>query len=165
MSYKEQAQAMDIIVVYNPQSLLHRLIKKVTGYRAGHVALYAGDGMIYEAGSTGVIRRKWKNYSKKSKVFLCRDLLMNENKELHIRKYCFEKENQDYAFLQLPIFVFKYWFGVNHVPDVSKKAMVCSEFVAGAYASAGIKICDEKPHETSPGDILFSDRLWRAECR
>lgn len=166
MNYKELAQAMDIIVVYNPKSILHKIISKVTGYRAGHVALYVGDGKIYEAGSTGIVRRKWKNYNKKALVFLCRYQAMNEAIEMAIRTYCFKAEGNNYAFAQLLMMFLKYTFRLSHVPDVSKKAMICSEFVSAAYASAGIRLCDKcHDHEVSPADILNSTKIWRIECK
>ena len=48
-NYKDQLKLLDIIIVYNKKSLLHRLIRRVTGYKAGHVLIYAGKNKIVEA--------------------------------------------------------------------------------------------------------------------
>lgn len=165
MSYWEKLQAMDIIVVYNPKSWLHRIIGKITGYKAGHVALYVGDGKIYEAASTGVHRRNCKKYGKRRKIYICRVLDIKESQEIGIRNYCFECEHVHYAFLQLVVMLFQYIFRFSKVPDVSKKAMICSELVANAFSSAGIKLCDKKPWETTPADIIRSDKVFVIECQ
>ncbi|RPI78800.1 MAG: hypothetical protein EHM45_05280 [Desulfobacteraceae bacterium] len=161
ITYKNKAQPLDIIVVYNPKSWLHHLIHRVTGYKAGHVAIYMGDGMITEAGSGGVIRRTWKNYKSGSRVYLARVLSLTESQELKIREYCFESERRPYAFGQLIMILIKNLFRVRHVPDVSRQAVICSEFIALVFKSAGVVLCP-KVHtwETTPGDILKSEVVF-----
>lgn len=161
ITYKSHAQPFDIIIVYNPKSWLHRLIHRVTGYKAGHVALYMGDGIITEAGSGGVIRRTWKNYKSGSRVYLARVINLTESQELKIREYCFESERKPYAFGQLIMIFLKNLFRVRHVPDVSRQAVICSEFVAAAFKSAGVVLCPGiRPHETTPGDIMKSEVVF-----
>lgn len=164
MNYKETVQAMDILVVYNPKSWLHRLIKGVTGYKAGHIAIYVGDGMIYDANSAGVQRRKWRNYKSYSKIYICRYMLMTESIELKIREYLFSKENDRYSFLQLAVILIKNIFQLPRSIDASKKAEMCSELAAGAFKYAGISLCDKPDYDTYPGDILHSDKLWSIKC-
>lgn len=161
ITYKNLAQPLDIIIVYNPKSWLHRLIYRVTEYKAGHVALYLGDGMIVEANSSGVHRKPWKNYRDGMKVYLARPLGMTETMELNIRMYCLANENKPYAFAQLAMIFFKNLFRVRHVPDVSKQAVICSEFVAWAFWYGGIYLCPGvRAPETTPGDIAKSDKVF-----
>lgn len=157
--YKDKAKPMDIIIVYNKKSWFHRIIKGVTGYKAGHVALYLGDGMISEANSTGIHRKPWKNYNNNCMVYLGRYLMMTEQQELAIRKYAIDMEGREYSFFQLAGMVIKNIFKTNKVPDVSKQAMICSEFIANAYKTAGIHLSLYYAHNTSPADILRSRLL------
>jgi len=165
MSYKEKLQPMDIIVVYNPKSWLHRIIAGVTQYKAGHVAIYVGDNMIYEAGSTGVKRKSCKEYTEKCKIYICRYKEMTEIKEMLIRNYLFKKENDKYSFFQLGMMLIGYFFKISNIPDVSKKAEICSELVAEAYKFACIPLCKKESWQTYPGDILYSDKIWRIKCQ
>ncbi len=163
-NYKTVIQPMDIIMVYNRRSWLHRIIHGVTGYKAGHVALYLGDGMICEANKTGVHRKEWKDYNAPRRVFLARPIAMNETKELAIREFCFDSENQKYAYGQLILILIKNLLHVRHVPDVSKQAVICSEFVARAFRAGGIDLCPNlDPQETTPGDITNSAEVYVTE--
>ena len=160
ITYKSKSQPLDIIIVYNPRSWLHRLIYGVTSYKAGHVALYLGDGIIIEANSSGVHRKPWKNYRDGMLVYLARPIAMTEAAGLKIREYCFKSENRPYAFGQLIAIFFKNLFHVRHVPDVSKQAVICSEFVACALQEGGIILSSVMTFETTPGDIMKSDRVF-----
>jgi uncharacterized protein YycO len=140
---------------------LHRLIYGVTHYKAGHVALYLGDGIICEANSSGVHRKPWKNYREGMRVYLARPISLTETAGLKIRKYCLESENRPYAFLQLIMIFIKNIFRVRHVPDVSKQAVICSEFVADAFYEGNIDLCPGiYSDETSPGDIAKSEKIY-----
>ena len=161
INYKDKAHPLDIIITYNPHSWLHRLIYGVTHYKAAHVALYLGDGMIIESNSTGVHRKPWKNYRDGMLVYLARPIAMMEMAELKIRAACLDRENEPYAFGQLVAIFFKNLFHVRHVPDVSKQAVICSEFVADVFREGGINLCpDLNPWEVTPGDIMKSDRVF-----
>ena len=161
ITYKSKIQPLDIIIVYNPRSWLHRLISRVTHYKAGHVALYLGDGLIAEANRSGVHVKDWKNYRDGMLVYLGRCHNMNETREVKIRQYANDSINRPYAFAQLAMIFFKNLFNVRHVPDVSKQAVICSEFVARAFKEAGILLCPGiRPEETTPGDIMRSRELF-----
>lgn len=164
IDYKSKIQPLDILIVYNPRSWLHRLIYGVTHYKAGHVALYLGDGMIIEANSTGVHRKQWKNYREGMKVYIARPLSITETSELKIRSACLDMENDRYAFLQLAMIFIKNLFRVRHVPDVSKQAVICSEFVATVFLAGGINLCPGiNPWEVTPGDIMKSNSVYLIE--
>lgn len=159
ITYKALAQPMDIIVVYNKKSWLHKIIKGVTGYKAGHVAQYMGDGQISEANKTGIHRRDWKNYNNNCYVYLCRYMQLTKDHEQKMKQYIYSVEGQKYSKLQLIAMFFNKTFRIKSIPDVSKQAQICSEFVTNAYLAAGIKISQEKPHNTAPSDICQSHVL------
>jgi hypothetical protein len=161
ITYKTKIKPMDIIIVYNKRSWLHRLIYGITDMQAGHIALYLGDGIICEANSTGIHRKPWKNYNDNMLVYLARCKIINETRGILIRRFCWDMENRKYAFGQLIVMALKYLFRLSHVPDVSKKAMICSEFVANAMLAGDINLCPGKAaHEITPGDILKSSAVW-----
>lgn len=165
MSYKDQLQPLDIIVVYNPKSWLHRLIKGVTGYKAGHVALYTGFDEIYEAQSEGIHKTRVKTYPVKSRVYICRVMDLDIMQRNRIIVKCMALEGKKYAFLQLAMMWAKYTFKIKRVPDVSKKAMICSEFVARVFEEVDIDLSWKPSWEVTPGDILESKKVWRIECQ
>lgn len=164
VNYKRKIMPLDIIIIYNKKSFLHKLIHGVTGYRAGHVALYMGNEMISEATKSGIHRKKWKNYSRNCNIYLARFLQLSETQELKIRQYVYECENQKYSFLQLLAILLMYIFKLKKIPDVSKKAQICSEFVAMSFMRAGINLCNKSPHATVPGDLLKSNILSIIKC-
>lgn len=160
IDYKAILQPYDIIVVYNPRSLLHRLIYRVTEYKAGHVALCYGHGEIVQAQSTGIKIHALNKYTGKF-VYVLRprkELSHQQRQKMH--EYIENSLDKKYAFLQLFMILIKYMFRLSQVPDVNKKAMICSEFVANCYVYANIELCREKIcHEVAPADILNSDKL------
>jgi hypothetical protein len=129
------------------------------------VALYVGDGMIYEQNSLGVNRRTCKNYTDYHHITLARVQQISEVQELDIRNFCFQVECQKYAFMQLVMMFLKYTFRLSKVPDVSKKAMICSEFVDKAFKVAGIDLTGKASHEVCPSDIVNSQKIWRIVCQ
>jgi len=160
IDYKTILQPYDIIVVYNPRSLLHRLIYRITEYKAGHVALYYGHEEIVQAQSTGIKLHGLNKYTGKLVYVLrYREKLIPAQGQM-IDCYVKESINKEYAFLQLVLLWVKYTFRLSHIPDVSKKAMICSEFVANCYINANIDLCaKKKSHEVVPSDIFNSPKL------
>jgi hypothetical protein len=55
-------------------------------------------------------------------------------------------------------------FGVRHVPDVSRQAVICSEFVAKAFIEGSegkMDLCPTIPSWTvTPGDIAKSEKIY-----
>ena len=159
MKYVEYLQPCDVIVVYNPRSWLHRVIRNVTSEKAGHVALNRGDGTIVEATSRGIKINNLKKYKKGSMVYLARASNLDETKIKTILKYTVEVMGQKYAFGQLFAILLKYTFKLHWIPDVERDAQICSEFIANAFLKAGIRVNHKHPHEIVPGDYLKSDNF------
>jgi uncharacterized protein YycO len=161
ITYKSKIQPLDIIIVYNPRSWLHRLISRVTHYKAGHVALYLGDGLIAEANRSGVHVKEWKDYRDGMRVYLARCPDAVGERGRCIREYAANAVNTPYAFGQLVAILFKNIFRLRHVPDVSGQAMICSEFVARAYRAGDVVLCPGiRPEETTPADITQSRSVF-----
>lgn len=166
MSYKENLKELDIIIVYNKKSWLHRLVYGFTGYKAGHVAIHLGNLKIIEANSTGVKIKPCKNYTKNHRIVLATAKgfknvpagYINERQHAILR-YCDKKLNTKYAYGQIIILWLKYIFKLKSTPDISKKAMICSEFVANAFLAGDIKLSHLPAHETTPGHIMSSDEV------
>ncbi|MBU2037932.1 MAG: hypothetical protein KKH95_02225, partial [Gammaproteobacteria bacterium] len=58
-----------------------------------------------------------------------------------------------YSFFQLPVIALSYLFK-TFMPDVSKKAVICSELIAEYYKKIGIKINGKEPQNVAPVDYL-----------
>ncbi|HPA71671.1 MAG TPA: hypothetical protein PLI62_14215 [Spirochaetota bacterium] len=163
--YKELARKGDIIVVYNRKSWLHRLIVKVTDrgsrYKAGHVALYLGNTIIAEANSAGIHRKNWKDYTPGTHcVYLARFIGLTEEQYVKMYGFVMDSENEPYSFFQLPMILIKRIFRLKHVPDVSRKAMICSEFVCNAFRFVGVDLASGKnAAEVTPIDILCAENF------
>lgn len=159
MSYKENLKELDIIIVYNKKSWLHRLIYGFTKYKAGHCAIHLGNLKIIEANSTGVKIKECKDYTKNHKIIIATPKQINDSQKYLIRKYCDERLNTKYAFGQLIVMALKYIFKLKSTPDISKRAMICSEFVANAFLAGDIDLSGLPAHETTPGHIMSSDEV------
>jgi len=159
MTYKDIIEPFDIIIIYNPKSWLHKMIYKVTEYKAGHVALYLPGGNIAQAVSTGVCIKDLKDYDSNYKIYLAR--YGNFNSEIY-RSLSISVENslgKKYSYFQLIAMLFQYIFHINRIPDVSKSAMICSEFIAKTFEDADIDISFKPSWQVTPADIYNSKKL------
>ena len=165
IDYKHLLQRADILLVYNKRSLLHKLICKITRresseYKAGHVALYLFDDLMTEASAFGIRNKKLKSYDvNKHALYIARHVGIDETIQKKIINSAITKAGNRYAFLQLPLILFKYLFKLNNIPDVSRKAMICSEFVASEYAGAGAPLFTKDSEEVTTNDYFSCDKL------
>jgi len=162
LAYKDNLKFGDVIVVYNPQSLLHKLIGLITKeqkFKAGHVAMSYYDNIV-EAGSRGVDVKQYKDYSPKHHIYVVRpmqDITMYQR--LPMEEYISDKMGEEYSFFQLPVIALKYILHLKRTIDVSRKAVICSELIAGCYEKAGIAVSTKEPSDTAPVDFLISSNF------
>ena len=158
LAYKNDLRFGDVIVVFNPKSLLHRLIDKITGQKtpmkAGHVAMYYEGIQIIEAASSGVGIKPCKNYTPNHILHVKRYAKMDVPEIMLLEKAIKDSVGERYSFFQLPIIALSYLLRKN-MPDVSKKAVICSELVAGFYKKIGKEINRKTPQNVSPIDFLI----------
>ena len=159
LAYKNNLSFGDVIVVYNPKSLLHRLIDKVTGQKtplkAGHVAMFYEGMSIIEANSSGVNIKPCKNYTPHHLIYVRRCKTIDVAHIMILERAIKDSLKKKYSFFQLPVIALAYLFK-RGLPDVSKKAVICSELVAELYDKIGITINRKKPQNVAPIDFLIS---------
>jgi uncharacterized protein YycO len=162
LAYKNNLSFGDVIVVYNPKSLLHRLIDKVTGrhtpFRAGHVAMFHEGMNIVEANSSGVNIKPCKNYTPHHLIYVRRCKTVDIAHIMILEKAIQDSIKEKYSFFQLPVIMLSYLFK-RSMPDVSKKAVICSELIAGYYQKIGIKINRKTPQNVAPIDFLLDENF------
>jgi hypothetical protein len=162
LAYKDNLTFGDVIVVYNPRSLLHKAIAFITGkkrYKAGHVAMsYYGN--IVESASKGVDVKQYKDYSPYHHIYVMRirERITQEQIDL-MQQYISNAIGTKYSFFQLPVIALKYIFHLPRTLDISRSAVICSEFLADCYRFAGIKISRKIPADTAPIDFLSSNKF------
>ena len=165
LAYKNDLQFGDVIVVYNPDSLLHRLIDFVTGkktpLKAGHVAMVHDGIRIVEANSRGVAIKECKKYSSKHTLYVRRYKDLDEAHIFIMVRVIDKTLKHKYSFFQLPIIALAYIFKKS-MPDVSKKAEICSELIAGYYERVGVKINKKEPQNVAPIDFLKDNNFITA---
>jgi len=161
IKYSNILREADIIVVYNRRSWLHRLIYGVTGYKAGHVLIYLFSDLIAEAQINGVRVKNLKKYKKtKYDLYIFRYKMVDVDKSSAIIASSLKCCGERYAVLQLIAILFKYLFRLKKIKDVSRKAMICSEFVARAYKDAGVSLFPNKnTAEVVPSDFIHNALL------
>jgi len=173
IQYTQLLKDADILLIFNKKSFLHKIIHWVTkpesdskyipeGWKAGHVAIYLTKGIIAEALGDGIGKKRLRTYNdKKYKLFIARcDKLTEELKnKIIIEALKIERTGTKYAFFQLPLFLLHKFFKVENVPDVSKKAMICSEYVAESYKKAGVPLFNKDSEEVNPNDFFESTLL------
>lgn len=165
IKYYENLQTGDIINVFNKRNIFHRLVSwlvnRKSNLKAGHSAIYLFDNLMIEANAMGVKAKKLRTYKKSKYVIYV--LRLKNKMDDSIYKNFLESAviniGNRYAFLQLFALLFKYVFRLTKVPDVSKKSMMCSEYVATTYEYAGIQLFDKKPAEVAPQDYFDCDKL------
>ena len=148
-----------VIVVYNTKSFLHKIIAVITRKpftpKAGHVALYLEETDVAEAIARGVVLRKVKGFNaKKYNIYLARYRDLDESTCNKIIEAAVTMVGTPYSYWQLPLLWFKYFFKLKSIPDASKKAVICSEFISKCFKEADIDLFGKDCEEAVPVDYL-----------
>lgn len=145
----------DIIVVKS-RTMIGRIIRSVTGSWASHVAVYIGDGLVFEArpgGAKAVPLSSYEGDTWEYKVF--RLLISKEQKEVFIHKLI-QKSGYGYDYGQILSILIKQLFSVN-LKAQNRRLAICSELIYEAAKEAGIEVPPIKQAYIVPGDFL----KWR----
>lgn len=156
----------DIILIYNKKSWLHRLIAFFTGtthkpMKAAHVALYIGNGMMFEANFYGTYIKKLRNLTAPDIAVHIARIIPDLTPELTtaLVDTAIANTQRPYSFAQLLLAAIQYLFKRRNVPDASKRAVICSEIIAEIYESIGLRLFDKPSWEVTPQDFFSSPKL------
>jgi len=156
----------DIFIVFNKESFFHKVIGAITGksngMKAGHVFMYLFDDLIIEASVRyGVNIRNMPSFKPNKHIVYRARLVggLHSDYQHYLVRLALLKVRYKYSFLQILLLLFKYVFGIKHIPDASKKAVICSELIADLYNEIGIKLFDKPSYEVVPKDYLKNINL------
>lgn len=151
----------DIILIHNKRSFLHKLICCITSKnvkdKVAHAQLYIGNEQVIEAKSTGVKVNNLRTFNKlKHSIYIKRYEYLDFSLRKKISNMAMELKGQRYSFLQLLAFLIKYIFKIKNMPDVDKKAVVCSELIVEIFRKCGIRLFPSKDDaDVSPQDLMY----------
>lgn len=155
---RNNIKAGDILLSRNKKAPISKIISGVTRSYWSHAFLYIGEGKILESSIGGVaihpLEKYLNNIYDVGLFRINKDLLEEEIFALikNARKFA----GISYGYLQLAWFLILRLFGKSEDPDWSidvDEGMVCSELVANAYETIGIKFKDLPPHQIEPADL------------
>jgi hypothetical protein len=158
-----ELQLGDLIIVQS-QTPVGRLIRWATRSWASHVAVYIGEGLVFEAKPSRAGYVQLSKYTKsaqhKWRVYRLREC--HEKRLLFVTKLL-RKEGRQYDFLQIGYLFVVSLLGLRgHLSTKTRhNRSICSEVVFEALAEAGIKWPQWKQSNAVPGDFEKWDKLER----
>ena len=163
--YQDLLVEGDVIIVYNKEKFLHKLISYFTGRdkprKAGHVAMYLCDKLMAEATSKGIRIKDLKKYRyPKYDLYLGRKKHLTDEEKKELQTYAIKQAGTQYSFLQLLGLIINYFLKRSIIKDVNKKAMICSEFICSSYKHIGKDLVPNKDCAlVTPQDLLDTKEL------
>lgn len=148
-------QPGDIIVVKS-NTIIGRIIRKVTNSWASHVAVYIGNGFVFEArpgGARAVPVSLYEGSKWEYRVFRMR--VSQPQKEAFINRLI-QKSGRGYDYGQILSLALKHMFDID-LKAQNKQLAICSELVYEAAKEAGIPVPETPQKYIVPGDFL----KWR----
>jgi hypothetical protein len=142
-------QIGDIIIVHS-QTIVGKLIRWVTNSWASHIAVYIGNGLVFEARPGGAKAVPLTNYNGQYRVFrlnvdLAEISKFVENLEL--------KQNKGYDYGQIFSIAFEDLFHIK-IKAQNKRLTICSEIVYESAQEAGIPVPPVSQAYITPGDFF-----------
>jgi hypothetical protein len=142
-------QTGDIIIVHS-QTIVGKLIQLVTNSWASHIAVYIGNGLVFEARPGGARAVSLMNYNGQYRVFR-----LNVGSE-KISKFVEQlelKQNRGYDYGQIFSIALDQLFRIT-IKAQNKRLTICSEIVYEAAQEAGIPVPPVSQAYITPGDFL-----------
>jgi len=142
-------QIGDIIVVHS-ETLIGRIIRRITNSWASHIAVYIGNDQVFEARPGGARAVSIHKYDGKYRAFR-----MNVDAAL-ISKFVENlelKQNRGYDYGQIFSIALSDLFRIK-IKAQNKRLTICSEIVYEAAKEAGIPVPPVSQAYVTPGDFL-----------
>jgi uncharacterized protein YycO len=154
------------VLLFKGESWISKAIMWFTNSEWSHVAIYAGDGRIYESTETGVELNVLKfriNHCERILVKRYMEPLTDSDREKMIQKATeLIYENYDiWQFIGLGIYFLFRKLGIRFsflIPN-SRRKMICSELVYVLYLAMGKKLSDN-PKTFTPESIKSSEFFY-----
>lgn len=137
------------------------LVKYVTSSKYVHVALYLGEhkdfgSIVAESLASGFLIKTQKNLGHKQLRY--KNSLTKQQKDQIIYN-SLSMSGYQYGYIDL-IKIIIYKLTSQSIYNDTKKKLTCSEAIARAYGSIGIKLTDKEDYDlVYPVDVVKSDKL------
>lgn len=141
------------IVIVKSNTIIGRIIRWITNSWASHVAVYIGNGYVFEArpgGATAVHISAYEGDKWEYRVF--RLLVSEETKEKFIARLI-QKEARGYDYGQIISIALHRLFGWE-LKAQNRRLAICSEIIYEAAFEAGIPVPSTPRAYIVPGDFL-----------
>jgi uncharacterized protein YycO len=144
----------DIIVIQS-QTWIGRLIRWITQSWASHVAVFVGDGLLFEARPSRAGYVSIMRYATLSYFWRVYRLKTTQEKKDQFVKCLVRKEGRKYDFLQIIYLFILSLLGLRRLVSIktSHNRSICSEVIFEALNEAGIEWKDWKQSNLVPGDF------------
>lgn len=144
------------IVVVKSNTFIGRTIRKITNSWASHVAVYIGEGFVFEARPGGARTVSLLNYSGPGYAY--RSFRLNVTPQQREKFICalIQRTGEGYDYGQIISLAAKRLFNVDLKAD-NKRLAICSELVYKAAQEAGISVPPIAGGYITPGDFLTWD--------
>ena len=158
----------DMIFTYGEDDIISKLIwyiskigKSKKKYNVkdavSHMLLYVSPGEIIDIQWNGVIRRKSKAYDPDKYTLRAGHVPSLPDVDQLIHDARQEVGTTMYPLLQLLVVGIKQILGLKKSFDVSRRDVMCTEFIARLYSYQGIELVPKKePFDVDPIDLLNS---------
>lgn len=142
-------QSGDIIIVHS-QTIVGRIIRWITNSWASHIAVYIGNGLVFEARPGGAKAVSLANYNGQYRAFR---LNVDSDKISKFVERLELKQNQGYDYGQIFSIALEDLFQIK-IKAQNKRLTICSEIVYEAAQEAGIPVPPVSQAYITPGDFL-----------
>ena len=149
------------LVFYKGKGLISRLIQWQTRGQYSHVGLQLEDGSVIEAWHIGGVRHNAglgtaHELGTEVDIYLVEHVTKAE--KMRVLDFLKSKLGRDYDFRSVFRFLSR-----RGESDEDRDKWFCSELIAAAFASAGVKLLMTNPSRISPEILSWSPRLVKLE--
>lgn len=143
------------IVVVRSKSLVGRVIRFITKSWASHVAVFVGDGMLFEAKPSRSGYVPVLNYATPTHDWRIYRLRVPEVQKQRFVACLVKKNNRRYDFLQIGYLAVISLLGLRKKVSIKTGAnrSICSEVIFEALQEAGVEWKEWKQSNVVPGDF------------
>lgn len=154
----------DIVLVRSPR-LIGRLIRFFTRGWASHVAVYAGNGLVFEGRPGGAGLTPLHTYNRPGYAIRVMRLKTTSARSARFSEHAQRYVGREYDFVQLIWMAIVFLFRVQRRfnPPDRRKRLICSELVFQALLDAQLPTPDVKICNSTPKDFErwnFVERIY-----
>lgn len=154
----------DLVLVRSPR-LIGKLIRFFTGGWASHIAVYVGNGMVFEGRPGGAGLTPLHAYNRTGYKIRVMRMKTTGPKAARFSEHAQKYVGREYDFIQLAGMMLSFLFNAQRKlnPPNLRKKLICSELVFQALLDAQLPTPDVKVCNATPKDFEswnFVERIY-----